>query len=108
MSTITEFLLARISEEEAYSGNVMLAVHTIGGVPETRYQSIQGWVLVECEAKRRIVERVTRAIREAVEETDQQHGWVLDGVVEAMVATAKDLAQPYADHPDFQDEWRNA
>lgn len=50
-------------------------------------------VLAECEAKRRIVEQVGNI------------AWVGSYAVRDFVLEA--LALPYADHPDYRDEWRS-
>ena len=122
---LTDFLLARIAEDEKVAraatqgkwklwgmtvmadqdgtGNVDTAVgvantygHDERGAPRTwnathiaRHDPAR--VLAECEAKRLLVARVTDV------------SWagyaVRDFVLES-------LALPYADHPDFREEWR--
>lgn len=63
-----------------------------------RYGVVSVWgqarVLAECEAKRRIVERVGFLIDEP------------DGLGNLCEGILMDLALPYADHPDFRGEWR--
>jgi hypothetical protein len=97
--TLTEFLEARIAEDEA------VARHSLNGDIEylpsltTKHGDVlylgvthPARVLAECEAKRRIVERWRYLIR---------HGDT--GLLEWV---AKVLALPYADHPDYPDEWK--
>ena len=85
--TLTEFLLARTAEDEEWGKN--MANHYVFG----RY------VLAECEAKRRIVERLGAYGREGLEEF--RDGWAA-GMTDALVL----LALPYADHPDYRKEWK--
>jgi hypothetical protein len=127
MSDLTEFLLARIAEDEA------VATDTIGGevwsaslvsvtfreagqvIEVVRDGSIQThrhiahWhparVLAECEAKRRIVEWAALA-PEAKDDDwfnlDDQTAGHYYGLIDA----TRILALPYAHHPDFRAEWR--
>jgi hypothetical protein len=105
--TLTEFLLARIAEDEWVAEG---ARRTSGGewLPvwlDTPFDARMddhiarhdpARVLAECEAKRRIVERCTPL-------SDMQ-------VRRQTRALATDvlcaLASVYADHPEFQEEWR--
>lgn len=95
MNTLVEFLLARIAEDEEWA----------------RYEA-EGWggrpsdgsrILAECDAKRRIVERLgsylssdSNAEPEGAWELLDDHAW----------ATLYDLALPYSSHPDYREEWR--
>ena len=88
--TITEFLLARIAEDEAMifagqeRGYVMPAVANLPGAdPFDR-------ALRECEAKRRIVE-----LQAANDEDRYLPGFILLA-----------LASVYADHTDYDPGWR--
>jgi hypothetical protein len=109
--TLTEFLLARIAEDEAAA---MTAHHEsmrgyagpgfIRSIVEWRSQArdVRGRelierytparVLAECEAKRRIIEQLSDV------------GWVGSYAVRDFVL--EQLTLPYADHPDFREEWR--
>lgn len=82
---LAEFLLARIAEDE------QRAERSYGEPP---WHS-RGWspqrVLAECDAKRRIVEMRQR-----------NHTVITAGLQEAMAF----LALPYADHPDYREEFR--
>jgi hypothetical protein len=107
MPTLTEFLLARIAEDEAAAERGRSHPD-----PATFANDNYGYlwvdparVLAECEAKRRIVDRLTRAIAEDDAETDQEAGWVTRGVRDALTEVAHELALVYADHPDYSAEW---
>ena len=100
--TLTDFLLARIAEDEADA--------RAGLVAEGSWR-----VLAECEAKRRIVE--LHSIREAspscsqcggyTATTDGQRGIVHHGyAIPWPCPTLRALALPYADHPDYREDWR--
>lgn len=89
--TLTEFLLARIADDEEdvaddepWDGGMCQANV---GVHYSRDR-----VLAECEAKRRIVEQVSDVT------------WVGSYAVRDFVLGQ--LVLPYADHPDFREEWR--
>lgn len=108
MSALVEFLLARIGEEEN-------AAKIAAGVPEaamnlTRWHSTH--VLADCEARRRIVELHAPLDCEGVTVCSEcgpdedvrfrveayGRGWPC--------LTMRVLAQVYADHPDYREEWR--
>lgn len=92
MTTLTEFLLARIAEDEAACGG--------GDEPENWCDRATGVhydparVLAECEAKRRIV-NVARYADEG------SAGWGFRRIL-------GDLAAVYGDHPDHREEWRTS
>lgn len=138
--TITEFLLARIAEDEAepfefsefpcppgccapagWVGHRCLICDdpfSYGGTPDAIREIAEehaekvhrrSRVLAECEAKRRIVEH-QRALSEAWETlsdtlSDDDAG---DGAGDdtPLPFTLRALALPYADHPDYREEWR--
>ena len=54
-------------------------------------------VLAECEAKRRVVEMQWHHLGE------DDYAW---GMEEAKRQILAELALPYADHPDYREEWR--
>jgi hypothetical protein len=87
--TLTEFLLARIAEDEADAYDV-----------DTQWPSRR--VLAECEAKRRIVERCA--------DMSSRFRVVLDAGESVFRFPHEDiprfLAAVYADHQDFREEWR--
>lgn len=103
--TLTDFLLARIAEDEE--------VAQPGGLSEdsNAWHAPDGaWypsrVLAECEAKRRIIEMHPQT-RQYVDDRTLGDGEPrivdlgLDLPAELLV-----LASVYADHPDYRQEWR--
>lgn len=78
--TLTEFLLARIAEDETAVRGL-----TSGEDPDFFWGPDR--IRAECEAKRRLLNHVAS-------------NWRLEESV------AKILALPYADHKQFQEEWR--
>lgn len=101
---LTEFLLARIAEDEAVAHKA--TVPTVFE-PLLRWMLLAGddsnmpgavlaepsRVLAECEAKRRIVSRIATA------DPHPDARYMLDLVLRL-------LALPYADHPGYREEWR--
>ena len=85
MSELTEFLLARIAEDEKTAD----LDEDIGHI------SRQGYVraLAECEAKRTLVLELDRMERDEM-------GW--DGIEDKVMCY---LAMPHADHPDYREDW---
>jgi len=118
VNDLIEFLLARIADDEAYarnafgdhndvvpewseiwSGAVNIGGNAVDG-PELLLTNdsqvsrhIERWdparVLAECEAKRRIVEELREAFG------SRRVGLIF-----------RQLALPYADHPDYDERWR--
>jgi hypothetical protein len=84
--TLTDFLLARIAEDEEAAPYVFAEQYT------------PSRVLAECEAKRRIVDLCEDNLR------DLSAGGT--GRRQFSSYALQILAQPCADHPDFRDEWR--
>jgi hypothetical protein len=134
MMTLVGFLRARIAEEEdavkAVRGEYLLFIDPDDGTisepvcegswdaggyerwadGEIRLPNRHGtWsplfdparVLAKCEAKLRIVEEVEEH-RDYTYATD----WDLRQTAKFLDDILRILAQPYADHPDFRDEWR--
>ena len=88
--TLTDFLLARIAEDEA---NADCVVWDNGGM---NFEPYHARVLAECEAKRRIVKSFAAG-------APYQRG--TDNYATTRMVTRL-LALPYADHPDYRDEWK--
>lgn len=92
MTTLTDFLLARIAEDEERAREFVQyeddVYETAGWLSPTR-------VLAECDAKRRIVELAVAAD----EAMDPPTTLILAD--EVLLA----LAHVYADHPDFDPAW---
>lgn len=132
--TITEFLLARIAEDEARAPQHRVDFH---GRPCPRCgEPVEGLafsldeeaavralhddrfgiggptrdgrrVLAECEAKRRIVEREAEALHSEWRRRSDEHRLTWDDWLRSMqVLTLRDLASVYADHPDYDQAWR--
>lgn len=124
--TLTEFLLARIAEDEMvaqdvrhWAGRGTPMLQFVGGGTGIRALADPERWLAECEAKRRIVERGPSECGgyESQGEFDSHHypdpAWShCDGCSAAQSCdrewlwTLAILALPYADHPDYRDEWR--
>lgn len=104
--TITEFLLARIAEDEA-EATAMLRRYREGGDTSSRR-----WrrMLAECEAKRRIVEREESNMRTEWRRRSEEHRQTWEQWLarkgQGEMLTLRDLASVYADHPDFDPAWR--
>ncbi|MCW2785228.1 MAG: hypothetical protein JWP74_1745 [Marmoricola sp.] len=103
--TLTEFLLARVAEDEAVAERVYLW----SGAGLDDFDELGDRVLAECEAKRRIVE----------EHAPAEHNPALCGTcvvwadqyeasgIYLPCLTLQLLALPYADHPDYDKEWKS-
>ena len=87
--TLTEFLLARIAEDEEEARQAF-AYRGSGTMYPKGHACDPGRVLADCEARRRIVEKVEANTGVTVEDD-----WPLNF-----------LALPYADHPDYRQEWK--
>lgn len=121
--TLTEFLTARIAEDEATAreedadfANTSL-LPTYDSEHQARWHT--GRVLAECEAKRRIIERCRPLVAVAYRESDRLLASAFNETRvpilahsdpiwpdERAEATLRDLAVPYSDHPDYDEAWR--
>ena len=114
MSALAEFLLARIDEDEADAREEL-------PMPFVDSDFCLTWrparVLAECEAKRRIVEQYefhrdqvvayrNPRWKDAMNEDDKQRWRQAEARHRVAEDFARLLALPYADHPDYRDEWR--
>jgi hypothetical protein len=110
--TLVEFLLARIAEDQRRARDLVSVSFTPRWLTDGNGKVIEKpapeinlkeRLLAECEAKRRIMEAARHAEVEgggaAIVMFD---GYPRDGIVRVLAA----LALPYADHPDFREEWR--
>lgn len=126
MTTLPEFLLARIAEDEAVAIETRDSHDPLIWTPDD-YGDSGAWgmggpvdgpsgygsivitparVLAECEAKRRIVE-IHSADHECSAPGDGYAGvFAADGTMPSACVTMRALALPYADHEQFQEEWR--
>lgn len=99
--SLTDFLLARIAEDEAHTGDLS--------------RGWSSWVQDECEAKRRIIAEHTHTT-DVISAgytgpnlglgCEVCHDW--DGVTEGLgwCVTLRALTLPNADHPDYDESWR--
>ena len=114
--TLTEFLLARIAEDEASAMGSQGGAWSTGGMrmvsqpegSEGWEAAAPGWVLVEphhvlaeCDAKREIVRYYIQlcANAEMVEDPFHYHST-------GLLYAVRTLAAIYADHPDYDEAWR--
>ena len=140
---LTEFLLARIAEDEAlaqvatpgqwdrdsgwsitapppedWSGPYVVVETKQRNDAEFIASHNPARVLAECEAKRNIVAHLVDAergvaraarllAREGNDSRDAQEAeFAADAKLDAVTCIAKHVAAVYADHPDFDEEWR--
>jgi hypothetical protein len=95
--TLTEFLLARIAEDEAgYRAEAAgMEWLTVNG------RDLWPQLLAECEAKRRIVVEMGRLAGDVRPTSNlDEDGWIL-----LCWETLETLAAVYADHPDCDEKW---
>lgn len=100
MSDLAEFLLARISEDEA---SVKRGPGVVVGVPDDCWGPDR--VLAECEAKRAIIAGYRMALRDSESRVAPLAGTAKRHLA-AYSRVMKSLARVYADHPDFRPEWK--
>ena len=97
--TLTEFLLARIAEDEAAANDPeWLALKY--GVDTWGREAFSARMLAECQAKRDALSFAGAA------QADLERLAPEPARVVVLDRFARLLAQPYADHPDFRPEWR--
>jgi len=111
MGDLTDFLLARIAEDEASVRQILAPGWSHDGspspTPDEPIARVGHWtlslgrVLAECEAKRRVVELFDADDDEGISCGDR---WAI-GMGHMHGSVLRLLAQPYADHPDFREEW---
>jgi hypothetical protein len=117
-TTLTDFLLARVAEDEAEIGVLGPYQHDdsagpngvgwgeVGAISEVLMIS-HARVLAECEAKRRIVEWAGRHAHAADEkDPDPATRSFNAGAAWASYNIVRTLAAVYSDHPDYRSEWR--
>jgi len=93
--TITEFLAARLAEDEAQARYV----HEYGSsAPSALFAPAR--VLAECAAKRDLIRLAAQAWTLDDLQANQDIGY--DDIENTMLRT---LAAVYKDHPDYQQEW---
>jgi len=121
MTDLTDFLLARIAEDEerAHQARGLSGVENpwwrwqelkqrFHGLSRADCQHIErhgpARVLAECEAKRRIVARFEYRLSMHAELSYAPRNW--DDLTRHYYETCRDLAAPYAEHPDYDESWR--
>lgn len=114
--TIVEFLTARLDDDEAVAqaarphehlrtrDNASLAVVEDDGYSTCSITS--GRVLREIEAKRRIIAFALTYRESAEQETVASRKFIAEIMAETAEDALKPLAAVYADHEDFQEEWK--
>ncbi|HEY9250569.1 MAG TPA: DUF6221 family protein [Rariglobus sp.] len=112
--TITEFLLARIAEDEVEIGPGEdydippngIGWGEVGAISEVLMVSQQR-ARAECQAKRAIVADALDVVDpEPGEDPYAEIDTLDDGQVWAFSAALHHLAAVYADHPDYDETWR--
>ncbi|WP_152203625.1 DUF6221 family protein [Georgenia thermotolerans] len=114
--TITEFLLARIAEDEAEARSkptTYLYIHPDGYDmadmgPGYVLAANPARVLAECAAKRAIIEPARDATYYAKRVDRELLGGPRDAMADPYPGDVilRHLAAVYADHPDYQQEWK--
>lgn len=102
--TITEFLLARIAEDEAQANNV-LVFRMIPGTGMPGNQAIPDRVLAECEAKRAILTDHRPIIELWWDEQCEVEVCEMCDEERWECSTVRALAAVYSTHPDCRKEW---
>jgi hypothetical protein len=103
--------------DEARIDGIGITVYDEGGHTAEQARHIARWdparVLADCEAKRRIVEEYAEAIAPNPNPyhgsntgTPSDDGFYEGGWEDALKLACQCLALPYADHPEFREEWR--
>lgn len=102
--TLVEFLLARVEGDETLAAARLRQIEPRGTKREVwAYRQI----LAECEAKRQIVKLAQQDIDDAGAGHDDpiRHAFNC-GAGHHAHNVLRLLAQAYADHPDYREEWR--
>ena len=112
---LTEFLLARITEERERANAAKRAMQgewftgAADDVERFVHALTPDRVLAECKAKRQIVAEWSAADSVADAEHDAGFTWEsaeFSARAEGLKGALRALAAIYADHPDFDPEWR--
>lgn len=116
MTTLTEFLLARIAEDEGAALNTLdqrlgFRWRTLSWLTEANrdfgHRFDPDRVLAECAAKRKIIDHAAEAtgLDLQVDGEFRVGGRDTDTEPYLGVLILRALAAPYASHPDFDSEW---
>jgi hypothetical protein len=106
MSDLVEFLRARLDEDEKAAQLAKRAIDQDWHLVPARMVYSPRVVLADIDAKRRIINLHSKGYEDNPGSIAPQ-GWctVCDGEP-LPCPTLRLLALPYADHPDYRDEWR--
>lgn len=110
--TLTDFLLARIAEDggvarwaQSDAWSEAAGIHGFEDPWPSHLAFAEhitpARVLAECEAKRQLVEGLRGLV-----DYDRDKFIVGPGVEAVASETCRLLALPYADHPDYREEWK--
>lgn len=105
---MTATVTCLIAEWVAENPGADVRLPGVRGHPRDRHPDRLPRVLADCEAKRRIVEELQTFSLVAAKREDQPLPQALTaaGIVTGLERAVRLLALPYADHPDFREEWR--
>lgn len=102
--TLSDFLLARIADDEEWARLFGCADEHVNTEP---HPGCRERTVADCEAKRRIVDAHVRILTSPLDgPTHAPNGYCADDLCDWPCRTLRLLALPYADHPDYRDEWR--
>lgn len=103
-STLTDFLLARIGTRSRWAARMMEegAYYPNRHDPEIPTREEAPLVWAECRAKLLIVERCV----DAMDAGAADDGQLMTSGANLAEEILRDLASVYADHPDYQQEWK--
>jgi len=106
--TITEFLTARLDELETAARTA--SSYDDDDSPWPSYMVVQEpeFVLAEVAAKRALIADLATFDKVATSKagSDLSTRLTARGVERGTMHALRTLAQPYADHPDYREEWR--
>jgi hypothetical protein len=106
MRGLSEFLLARATDDEELArqygdpGALRSGLAWASDVNRPVLEVDPSRMVAECEAKRRVVAQFVDAVANYEADAGPQ------GEVTRLTFVLRALALPYADHPDYQPEWR--
>jgi len=99
--TLPEFLLARVAEDEAAIGGVIEGETVLRLYCDDPIHWTDARMRAECEAKRQIVQ----AYEMLLNPRSLSDRIAFPPAREGLWAAIEALAYPYANHPDYQQEW---
>lgn len=128
--TLTDFLLARVAEDDAAARKAGSAAwanmhHNIylAGDPSNEVVAVGPWdgdlgdaaehmarqdparILAECKAKRAVVAQYDSALQQTYGRNAPDVQAELEAIAEAVEQCVMSLARVYVDHPDHRPEW---